>query len=171
MGIAVGGLLVIIALLLTGLDRFSAIHIAHHARAMAVRDAAETRRRGLQEALAVVSAAAQDEGSDTVITLELDNTGAVALSDHGEMDVLADYTGSSGTRAVTWLGYVTGAPGPNQWSVTLIAPDSFHPALWDPDETATVSLRLAPQVMGGSWVTVVVVGPGGVWTSVVFQKA
>ena len=100
-------------------------------------------------------------GSHTDMTLLVDNIGSQSVQSFDEMDVIAQYTDSADATVLKYLAYSDGGPGDNQWTnpVTGIAPDTFNPRMWDPDETMTIELRVAPPVKQGTSALVVVNTP------------
>jgi hypothetical protein len=54
------------------------------------------------------------------------------------MNLVADYTDTSGSKVLSHLEYGSG------WSVSDISPDTHNTNIWDPGETATLVITLSP---------------------------
>ena len=95
------------------------------------------------------------------MTLLVDNIGSQSVQSFNEMDVIVRYTDSADATVLKYLAYSDGGAGDNQWTnpVTGITPDTFNPRMWDPDETMTIELRVAPSVKPGTSALVVVNTP------------
>ena len=120
-----------------------------------------------------------DVAGGTSITVIVDNSGAISYSsgDISQVEVLTKYTNSTGDQELKRLVYVckdvcglSGSLGDDEWTTTGFSPDSFNPKMWDPDETATLSLKVVPAVKVGEVGTVAVVVPGGVSDSAFFNE-
>jgi hypothetical protein len=94
-------------------------------------------RDRLDTHVAISSAEADDLGCDT-FTVSLENTGHTSVSDYSNMDIVADYTDTSGAAVTTHLAYGS------DWSVSSISPDTRDTNIWDPGETATLAFTLSP---------------------------
>ena len=174
---AISGILVVSVLLLSSLVIFSGVLDTGISQGTAIGDAADLQLEQLGSLASIASATAQDNGGGTDVTVEVDNKGSISVGKFSQMDVLAKYTTQSNNPVITRLTYVTGTPGIYQWSlcsgdplVCSISPDVLNPNMWDPDERATITLRLEPKVKTGSSGTVVVVMPAGVSDSTTFTN-
>ena len=142
-----------------------------------MREASKLRVVQTGGALSITSTSAVDSGGGTEITVSVVNTGSRSYGNFSQVDVLTEYTNSTGDREVKRMTYVckqlcggTGDPGDVQWTVTSIAPDGYNPKMWDPDETSTIKLRAVPPVKVGTSGTVAVVVAGGVSDSAYFSN-
>ena len=175
MSIAIAGILVIITLLLAAMLTFGAVLTTTTNQAASLREASGARVDRVTGALSITSTSTGAAVGGTNITVVVGNTGAVSYSgeassgDFSHVDFLTEYTDSTGDKLVKRLTYVckslcnvAGSPGDNEWTITGISPDSYNPDIWDPDETATISSKVAPAIGGSTTATVAVVVPGGV---------
>ena len=80
------------------------------------------------------------------------------------MDVILEYTDTSDNAVVTYLDYSASAPVDDQWTIpgSGIAPDSFNPEVWDPDEVITIDILVIPSVKSNTAALVAVVTPWGI---------
>lgn len=157
-------MLAIVVFLTTTLLNASAL------QAMALNDAWDSQEKRLRENASITSTSASDSGGGTNVTVLVENTGEVAVSDFDEMDLLVQYTTPPDATVVVRLPFVATGPGNNEWTVASISPDTFHPGIWDPGETATVSLRLVPPSKAGTYGTVAVVLTKGASDSAYFNN-
>ena len=103
-----------------------------------------------------------DLGCNT-ITAPVDNAGQTSIASFSEMDLLADYTGTSSEKVVNHLEYTT------DWTLASLDPDTRNPNQWNPEETATFKIPLTPLIQFDSSGTLVVVTPGGLIDSSYFS--
>jgi hypothetical protein len=91
----------------------------------------------------------------------VDNTGSQSVANFSQMDVIVQYTDSSDNLVRRYLPFNAAGVGDNQWTnpVAGVTPDTLNPRMWDPDETFTINLRVAPEVKAGTSVVVVVATP------------
>ena len=110
------------------------------------------------------------QGAESNLTILVDNTGSTTLQKWKQMDVIAEYTKVNNKWTATWLQYVD-APSPsnNEWTYTALNPDTRHPGLWNPDEQATIELKLVPPAKNGVAGTVILATPNGTTDAVTFQ--
>ena len=134
-----------------------------------LREASDTRVDQVAGAISITSVTTADSASRTDITVTGDNTGALSYRDFDLTDVLVDYINTTGDRVAKRLAYIckqlcglSTDPGNNEWTVTGISPDTFNPNMWDPDETATMLLRVVPKIQASTTATVAVAVRGGV---------
>jgi hypothetical protein len=135
------------------------------AQASALQDAAELQGERARTEIGITRITSGDSGGGTNVTVQVKNRGATTFGNRPSMDVMVRYTSYLDQLEVKRLTYTSGTPGDNQWTVSSISPDVFNPDLWDPEETATLSLRVVPKVKSGTTATVVVATPNGVSAS------
>ena len=170
MGSLVSGLLVMATLIFSSMVVFSTLLNTGTTQGITLLEATEDRRAQLATLISITSTSGGDSGGATDITITVDNTGAELVSDFSDMDMLVRYTRPSGSLEIKRLTYVSGAPNNDQWTVTTLAPDSFNPNIWDPDEVATLDLKVSPPVKNGTTARLVVVTPRGVYDSAYFTN-
>ena len=102
-----------------------------------------------------------DLGCNT-LTAPVDNTGQTSVASFSKMELLVDYTDLSPARVVNHLEFTTG------WTLASLSPDTRNPNQWNPAETATFKVPIAPLIQFDSSGTLVVVTPGGVTDSSYF---
>lgn len=170
MATVVAGMLVIAALVVNSVLLLGTTVFNEEQLALAEREADSAIYLRTHSGVTIDTAGSTSGGPPTTITLTIRNSGAVSVADFGDMDVIAMYLSSGGALTTERLAYSAGAPADNQWGVTSISPDSFNPGIWDPDETATLDLRVSPAVEPGAPVTVTIVAPSGSTDSVVFYQ-
>ena len=177
MSVVIAGVLIIGTFLLVAWTISATVLDTGTTQATALRQASELRADRLGTLISITSVTSLDSGDGTNLTVVVKNTGAVSVSKFTDMDVLVQYTTPPGDLAIKRLSYVTGTSGNDEWSlcsgdplVCSISPDVFNPNIWDPDEAATISLRVVPLVKVGTSGTVVVVVPEGVSDSTTFAN-
>ena len=177
MSTVISGTLVIVVFLLVASLTFGAVLGTTSTQGASLRDASESRVSQVAAAISISSTLAADSSGGTHITVTVANTGTISYGDFSNMDVITKYLNSTGDQEVKRLVYVCkdlcgapGNPGDNQWTISGISPDSYNPKMWDPDESATMLLRVVPVVKAGSSGTVVVVVPGGVSDATYFSN-
>ena len=163
MGIIIAGMVVITMLLLSSGLMFSTFLDASVSGAQSLKDLTQGKVARLGSGLNIVSAAFYS-GSDTDLTIQLENTGSQSVVRLGEMDVIIDYTDGSDTSVLTRLKYTTAAIGVGEWtlSVTGVTPDTFNPGIWDSDESMYIDLKVDPAVKSGTSALIVVSTPWAV---------
>ena len=169
MSMAVSGVLVLGVFLLSALTLIGTLVDVGNAQGVSLHESSDTLGARLATLISITGISTSDGGSWTEVTVTVDNPGSTPVTSFSDMDVLIRYTTSTGDLTVGRLKYATGTPSDNEWSVCsgnpvtcAISPDAHNPNIWDPDEEATLSLRLAPEVQAGTTGTVVVVTPVGV---------
>ena len=174
---AISGMLVMAALLMSTIIIFSTVLETGTSQGMILGEAAELQQGQLHSLISIASAVPQDSGGGTDVTVQTDNTGGMSVGKFSQMDVVVQYTTQTGDPVSTRLPYVTGTPGIYEWSlcsgdplVCSITPDIFNPNMWDPDERATLTLRLEPKMETNSTGTVIVGMPSGVTDSTNFTN-
>lgn len=172
MSTAIGGGLVFSLLLVIVVLLQTTFFDASASQAAAIGQAWDAQYQGLHEEISITSISASDSGNGTDVTAQVVNTGEEGIARFNEMDVLVDYIEpqGGGTRVVARLTYVSGSPGDQQWTVEGMTPDILHPGMWDPDETATITLRLVPPVKSSTYATVAIVLPRGASDSAYFTR-
>lgn len=133
------------------------------AQSQSLKDLGKLSQEKLGSSISISSAgvAGTSPGVSTDITVAVDNTGSQSVADFSEMDVIVQYTDSGDNLVRKYLSYNASGLGSNQWTspLTGVTPDSFNPGMWDPDETFTINLRVAPDVKTGTSALVVVGTP------------
>jgi len=170
--IVLPGILVIGILLLATVQIFDTVLKTGADQGTSLREASAELSRRLRTAVSITSLSESQNAAGSDVTVVLKNSGAFSISQFSRMDVLVRYTTDPGALAIKRLSYVTGTPPANQWSlcsgsplVCSISPDTYNPNILDSDESATLTLRLEPQVKAATALTVVVVTPNGVYDS------
>ena len=163
MSIVISGVLIISSFLLASVLMFGSFLTTSSTQAESIRDLGKLNQQKAGSEISITSGivTASITGSHTDITLLVDNIGSQSVQSFDEMDVIAQYTDSADATVLKYLAYSDGGPGVNQWTnpVTGITPDTFNPRMWDPDETMTIKLRVAPPVKQGTSALVVVNTP------------
>ena len=177
MSIAISGTFVMVVFLLVSMLTYEAILGTTATQGTSLQEASEARLAQVGATISIASTSAADSGDGTNVTVLIDNSGAISYGQIADMDVLTKYTNSTGDLEIKRLDYVckqlcgdSTDPAANQWTVSSISPDSYNPKMWDPDERATVFLRLSPLVKASTSGTVVVAVPGGVSDSAYFTN-
>ena len=103
-------------------------------------------------------------------TLEvaLRNRGQTKLTSFSKWDVIVKYY-KSGSYHVTWLPYIDGSPGNNEWTVSGIYLSSenltaeiFEPEILNPGEEMIIQAKLSPGIQKGTTCDVIVSTPNGI---------
>lgn len=116
-----------------------------------------------------------DTGMAAADTLEvtLENSGHTKLADFDKWDVIVQYYDGTGTYYTTWLPYVSGEPGDNEWTVSWIRlngeAEIFEPNVFNPGEQLMITAQLDPSVGAGTTNMVVVATPNGIPLSMYFS--
>ena len=102
------------------------------------------------------------------LDLSLRNSGQVKLSSFSKWDVIVKYY-KSGSYHVTWLPYIDGSPGNNEWTVSGIYLSSenltaeiFEPEILNPGEEMIIQAKLSPGIQKGTTCDVIVSTPNGI---------
>ncbi len=102
--------------------------------------------------ISITSTIAANSGDGTNVTLAVNNPGSIGYGDFSQVDVVIDYTNTTGDQEVRRLTYVcrqlcgnSADPGDNQWTVTSLVPDGYSPKMWNPDEVANMTLNSFPR--------------------------
>jgi hypothetical protein len=167
--------LILIALVLTGslllVQRFFVSQEAMMLDWLATEDRLAQRMR-----TALTPLTAETVSSGAVVELVLANTGQTRLADFEQWDVIVEYESVQG-YVVTWLPYVVGEPGLDEWTVVGIYLDAATATaeIYDPDivnagEELLIRVRLSPPVKVGSNNLARVVVPNGVGASMAFSR-
>jgi archaellum component FlaF (FlaF/FlaG flagellin family) len=118
----------------------------------------------------ITAVSAEVDGVGTGITLRVANAGGTTIAAFSRIDVIVEYEPEFGTRTTTSLAYVSAIPGPGEWTVTAIEPDTYDPRMVNPGETMELSLRLANPVAAGSTNRAIVVAPTGAVAALTFTR-
>jgi hypothetical protein len=102
-------------------------------------------------------------GVSTDMTILVDNIGSQPVGSFSRMDVIVQYTDSSDNEVGRYLSYDPASVGNNQWTIPNggIDPDILNPGMWDPDETLTLELRIAPDMKVDTAAVVTIATPRG----------
>ncbi len=159
----VAGIMVIASFLLASVIMFGTFLTMSTTQSQSLKDLGQISKAKVGSTISITSASvtASVTGSNTDLTLSVDNTGSQSVADFSQMDLIVQYTDSSDQQVQTYLAYNASGLGDNQWTnpVSGITPDTFNPRMWDPDETFTINLRVAPDVKSGTSAVVVVSSP------------
>ena len=99
------------------------------------------------------------------LTVDLANTGAVAVVDPSRMDVIAQFPGGANLpRRLSYAG--SGPPGLDEWASTTIS-GTFDPGIFDPGENMQIDAKLSLSA-GDATGTVTVATPNGVTATASF---
>jgi archaellin len=157
------GIIVIASFLLASVIMFGTFLTMSTTQSQSLKDLGNTNKEKIGSSISITSAivSAASAGVSTDLTLEVDNTGSQSVADFSEMDVIVQYTDSSDNLVQKYLTYSASGYDDNEWTnpITGVTPDTFNPRMWDPDETFTINLRLAPEVKSGTSALVVVITP------------
>lgn len=157
------GLLVIASFLAASVIMFGTFLSVSTNQSDALKDlgTVERERAGSLISIASASITGSVSGTSTDMTLAVDNAGSRSVAEFNEMDVIVEYTDSSDGLVRRYLDYNATGIGDNQWTVpvTGVTPDTFNPGMWDPDETLTIDLRVAPDVKTGTSAVIGVATP------------
>jgi len=157
------GIIVIASFLLASVIMFGTFLTVSTTQSQSLKDLGKTNKEKIGSSISITSAivSAAVAGVSTDLTLEVNNTGSQSVADFSEMDVIVQYTDSSDNLVQKYLTYSASGYGDNEWTnpITGVTPDTFNPRMWDPDETFTINLKLAPEVKSATSVLVVVITP------------
>ena len=177
MSIVISGAFIIITFLLVTLVIFNTFLGTTATQGASLAEASDFRVSQVAGIISITSTNAVDSGGGTNITVVVNNPGSISYSNFSQTDLLVNYTNASGGEEVKRLSYIckqlcggTGDPGDNQWTISGFSPDSYNPKMWDPDESATVPVRVVPVVKSGSQGTVALAMPSGVSDSAYFTN-
>ena len=157
------GIIVIASFLLASVIMFGTFLTMSTTQSQSLKDLGNINKEKIGSSISITSAivSAASAGVSTDLTLTVNNTGSQSVADFSEMDVIVQYTDSSDNLVQKYLIYSASGYGDNEWTnpITGVTPDTFNPRMWDPDETFTINLRLAPEVKSGTSALVVVITP------------
>jgi archaeal flagellar protein FlaF len=106
----------------------------------------------------------------TEIEVRLLNAGNTKIDAFDRMDVILEYTDVGNQKRVAWFSYRTSNPGTGEWTVSVIAPDTFDPRILNPGEELTMLLIVNPPVGTGPIHRVTIATPNGVPLSTTFAR-
>ncbi len=120
-----------------------------------------------------------DVSGENTVYATLRNSGQIKLADFEHWDVIVQYTEhDTSARIVSWLPYVTGTPGDNQWTVNGIYINAgslddevFEPGILNPSEEIVIRVRVSPRIAHHSNNQVVVSTPNGITIAVPFSRS
>ena len=163
MSIIAPGIMVIAVFLLASALMFGTFLTASATQGDSLKDLATVNAAQAGDQLNITSAVVDTPDSGD-LTVTVDNTGSRSTPDFSRMDVILEYTDTDNKAVVIHLDYSTSAPGNNEWTIpeSGIAPDSFNPKMWDPDEVITIDILVSPAVKSDTPVLVAVVTPWGI---------
>jgi hypothetical protein len=159
------GLLIIASFIVASMIMFGTFLFVSITQSEALKDLGKISRERAGSAVSISSASITSAtlGSSSDITVSVDNTGSQSVADFSQMDVIVQYTDSSGNLVRRSLPYNDSSIGDNQWTQGApgITPDILNPGMWDSDESFTIDLRVAPDVKSGTSAVIVVGTPQG----------
>jgi hypothetical protein len=163
MSALISGVLVIASFLLASVIMFGTFLTTSATQAESLKELGKISQERMGSAINITSGSVTGSvtGSHTDMRLLVENTGSQPVVEFGQMDVIVQYTDAADNPALRYLDYNPAGAGDNQWTspVTGVTPDTFNPRIWDPDETFTIDLRLAPDVKSGASALVSVITP------------
>ncbi len=163
MSIVISGVLIISSFLLASVLMFGTFLSTSSTQAQSIRNLGRLNQQKAGSEISITSGTVTSSvtGSGTDMTLMVNNIGSQSVQSFDEMDLIVQYTDSADATVLKYLAYNYGGAGDNQWTnpVTGLTPDTFNPRMWDPDETMTIELRVAPPVKQGTSALVVVNTP------------
>jgi hypothetical protein len=164
MSVLIPGVLVIASFLLASVIMFGTFLTTSATQAQSLKELGKISQERVGSAISITSGSVTSSvtGSHTDMRLLVENTGSQSVVDFGQMDVIVQYTDAADNPVLSYLAYRPAGVGDNQWTnpVTGVTPDTFNPRIWDPDETFTIELRVAPDVKSGTSALVAVTTPG-----------
>jgi hypothetical protein len=111
-------------------------------------------------------------GNDT-LEITIENSGHTKLADFDKWDVIVQYYDGTGVYNTTWLPYVTGTPGDNEWTVSWIHLDGgaeiFEPNVFNPGEQLKITAQINPAAGAGTTNMAVIATPNGISLSTYFS--
>ncbi len=163
MSVIAPGIMVITVFLLASALMFGTFLTASATQGDSLKDLATVNIAQAGDQLDITNAVVDNPDTGD-LTVTVNNTGSRSTPDFSRMDVILEYIDDSSNSVVTYLVYSTSAPGNNEWTVpgSGIAPDSFNPNMWDPDEVLTIDILVSPVVKSNTAATVAVVTPWGI---------
>jgi archaellum component FlaF (FlaF/FlaG flagellin family) len=163
MSTLIPGMLVIVTMLITSGLLFSSFLSGTSTQAGSLRDLAQSRQALARSSINITSGAVTSPATATAtdVRVLVDNVGAQSVANFSRMDVIVQYTDALDNPVRAYLAYNGAVVADNRWTnpVTGIAPDTFNPRMWDPDEVFTIDLRVAPAIKSGTSALVVVATP------------
>lgn len=104
------------------------------------------------------------------ISVSLLNTGSTKIGDFNHMDVIVNYTNTSGNAKTIWIPYHEDAGKlENRWIVRSISPDLVNPGIFDPDEKMELQILLEDSLGNKSVNWIMIAAPNGAKTSGYFN--
>jgi flagellar protein FlaF len=98
------------------------------------------------------------------------NTGSTKIEDFNHMDIIVNYTNTSGNAKTIWIPYQEDAGNlENRWIVRSISPDLINPGILDPDEKMELQIKLEDSLKNESVDWLMVAAPNGVKASGYFN--
>jgi hypothetical protein len=164
----ISGLLVVATFLVAMLILGGMLVNSASTQAQALQIAAKMAGIKARTAINIGSITVVDLGNTSQLTAPVENQGTESISEIEKMDVIVRYTDINNLVVTQRLTYVSGTPGDNQWTLSSLSPDSLNPNIWDPDETATLTMVLAPEAQSGVSGTLVIATPNGITDSAYF---
>lgn len=102
------------------------------------------------------------------VDIDVQNDGSTRLAEFDRMDVVVEYTDTTGASVLVWIPYTDGPLATNTWTVQAIVNDAFEPGIVNPDETLQMRIELAPTVGTGTTNRLVIATDLGVSISASF---
>jgi flagellar protein FlaF len=105
------------------------------------------------------------------IFVSLQNTGSTKMGDFNHMDVIVNYSNTSGNAKTIWIPYQEDAGKlENRWIMRSISPDLVNPGIFDPDEKMELQILLEDSLENKSANWIMVAAPNGAKTSGYFNS-
>jgi archaeal flagellar protein FlaF len=107
---------------------------------------------------------------ETNIFVSLHNTGSTKIGDFDHMDVIVNYSNTSGNAKTIWIPYQEDAGTlENRWIVKNIRPDLVNPGIIDPGEEMELQILLEDSLENESVNWLLVAAPNGAKASGYFN--
>lgn len=105
------------------------------------------------------------------IFVSLNNTGSAKIGDFDYMDVIVNYSNTSGAVKTIWIPYQGDSKAlENKWTVGNISPDLVNPGILDPAEEMRLQILLEDSLKNDSVNWLLVAAPNGVKASGYFKR-
>ncbi len=117
-----------------------------------------------------------DLQSSTTLDISIRNSGQNKLASFNLWDGIIQYTNGSQLYA-TWMPYISGTPGNNQWTVTGIylsapdpTPEAYESGILNPGEEMIIRIKISPSVSRYTNNQAVISTPNGVSALIPFAR-
>ena len=168
MGISIAGLLILGVFLTAVLLLGRSATISSTVVATSAKDAIDRSGERARTMFRIENTTVSGAGAD--LTVQVENIGAMSISDFPHMDLIVKYTHpvTGSPPVIGFLPYTEGGLGNNQWTVNSITPDGFEPGVWNPGESMTLGVKLDPPQKTSTTGTLAVASPNGVSATAYF---